>query len=48
MGHLLSKRLSLYTPASFTLLLDTFVMDISLIEVSEFYVALPPVFLSRL
>ena len=35
-GHLAGERHLLYSPALFTLLLDTFVLDISLIEVSEF------------
>ena len=35
-GTAAGKRLSLCTPASFGPLLDIFVMDVSLIEVSEF------------
>ena len=34
--YLLGKRPSLYIPASFIPLLDKFVLDISLIEASEF------------
>ena len=35
-GHLPGKRPSLYSPASFMSLLDTFILDILLIEVGNF------------
>ena len=35
-GQLPGERPSVYTPVSLTLLLDTFVLDMSLIDVSKF------------